>query len=67
MKKIIQAIPANFKEQYLTRKQLSEMLTICSTTIHNWSNQGILHPFQIDERVYFKASDIESSIIKLEE
>ena len=57
---------ANFKEQYLTREEVSEMLKISLSTIHNWCKKGILKPHQIGGRVYFKASDIESSIIKLE-
>ena len=57
---------ATFTEQYLTREEVSELLKISFSTIHNWSKKGILHPYQIGARIYFKASDIESSMIKLE-
>lgn len=57
---------ANFKEHYLTRDEVSELLKISLSTIHNWSNKGILHPYQIGGKVYFKSSDIESSMTKLE-
>ena len=55
-----------FTEQYLTREEVSELLKISLSTIHNWKKRGILHPYQIGGRVYFKASEIESSMIKLE-
>ena len=57
---------AIFTEQYLTREEVSELFKISLSTIHNWTKRGILHPYQIGGRVYFKASDIESSMIKLE-
>lgn len=57
---------ANFTEQYLTRDEVSELLKISLSTIHNWTKKGELQPYQIGGRVYFKISDIESSMIKLE-
>ena len=57
---------ATFTEQYLTREEVSELLKISLSTIHNWTKRGILHPYQIGGRIYFKASDIECSMIKLE-
>lgn len=56
---------AIFTEQYLTREEVSELLKISLSTIHNWTKRRILDPYQIGGRVYFKASDIESSMIKL--
>lgn len=57
---------ATFTEHYLTREEVSKLLKISLSTIHNWNKEGILQPYQIGGRVYFKASDIESSMIKLE-
>lgn len=57
---------ATFTEKYLTREEVSELLKISLSTIHNWTKKEILHPYQIGGRVYFKASEIESSMIKLE-
>lgn len=57
---------ATFTEQYLTREEVSELLKISLSTIHNWTKRGILSAYQIGGRVYFKTSDIECSMIKLE-
>ena len=57
---------ATFTEQYLTREEVSKLLKISLSTINNWCKRGIQQPYQIGGRVYFKASDIESSMIKLE-
>lgn len=53
---------ATFAEQRHTRKEVSELLKTSLSSIHN----GIPYPYQNGGRIYFKASDIESSIIKLE-
>ena len=57
---------ATFTEKYLTREEVSKLLKISLSTIHNWTKREILHPYQIGGRVYFKASEIESSMIKLD-
>lgn len=57
---------ATFTEQYLTREEVSKLLKISLSTIHNWTKRGILSSYQIGGRVYFKTSDIECSMIKLE-
>jgi len=51
--------------EYLTRKEVSEMLKIDLSSVHNWSKRGILKPHQISNRVYFKMSEVENAIVKL--
>jgi|TARA_R110000764_G_scaffold234517_1_gene328405 hypothetical protein len=50
---------------YLTRKEVSEMLKIDISSVHNWSKRGILKPLQIGNRIYFKLQDVENSIVQL--
>jgi hypothetical protein len=51
--------------EYLTRKEVSEMLKIDLSSVHNWSKRGILIPHQIGNRVYFKMSEVENAIVQL--
>ena len=51
--------------EYLTRKEVSEMLKIDLSSVHNWSKRGILIPHQIGNRVYFKLQEVENAIVKL--
>jgi predicted DNA-binding transcriptional regulator AlpA len=53
------------ENHYLTRKEVSQMLKIDLSSVHNWSKKGILKPHQIGSRVYYKLSEIENSIIQL--
>lgn len=50
---------------YLTRKEVSEMLKIDLSSVHNWSKKGILKPHQIGNRVYYKLDEIENAIVEL--
>ena len=51
--------------EYLTRKEVSEMLKIDLSSVHNWSKRGILIPHQIGNRVYYKLQEVENAIVKL--
>jgi len=51
--------------EYLTRKEVSKMLKIDLSSVHNWSKRGILKPHQIGNRVYFKMSEVENAIVQL--
>jgi hypothetical protein len=50
---------------YLSRKEVSEMLKIDISSVHNWSKRGVLKPLQIGNRIYFKLQDVENSIVQL--
>lgn len=59
----------NFKpkqpDEYYTRKELSELLKVDISTIHNWSKSGKLKPKGIGNRVYFLKADIEQCLTDL--
>ena len=50
------------EEQYLTRKEVAEMLKIELSTLHNWCKKGKLKPYGIGNRVYFLRSDLEKAL-----
>lgn len=54
-----------FKEEYLSREEVSNMLKVDLSTIHNWSKNGKLTKHCIGNRVYYKRSEIESQIIQI--
>ena len=51
--------------KYLTRKQVSKMLSVDISSIHNYTVKGILQSHQIGGRILYLLSEVESSIIKL--
>lgn len=51
--------------EFLTRKEVSEMLKVDLSTIHNWCKSNKLKPLGIGSRVYFRRSDVVNSIVEL--
>jgi hypothetical protein len=51
--------------EFLTRNEVAELLKVDLSTIHNWCKQNKLIPFGIGNRIYFKRSDIENTLVNL--
>ena len=51
--------------EYLSRNDVSKMLGINLSSVHNWTKKGVLRAYQISGRVYYKLSEIEESIVEL--
>lgn len=53
-------------EAYLSRAEVAKMLKVDISTVHNWSVAGKLKRHGIGNRVLYKRSEIEESLISLE-
>ncbi|MBP1840399.1 helix-turn-helix domain-containing protein [Formosa algae] len=51
--------------EFLSRQEVAKMLKIDLSSVHNWTKKSILVSYQIGGRVYYKRSEVEASIIKL--
>jgi len=51
--------------EYLTRLEVSKLLKIDLSSVHNWTKKKILQSYQIGGRVYYKRKEVEDAIIKL--
>lgn len=51
--------------EYLTRQQVAKMFDVDLSTVHNWCKTGKLKPLGIGSRVYFLRTEIEASLIPL--
>lgn len=52
-------------EQLLTREQTASLLQVDLSTLWAWTKQGKLKSFGLGNRVYYKRSQIEESLIPL--
>jgi hypothetical protein len=50
---------------YLSRKQVSELFDVDLSTVANWQKSGKLKPLGLGGRIYFLRSDIEQSLISI--
>jgi len=52
-------------EEFLTRKQVADLLHVDLSTIHNWRKRGTLTALQIEGKVLFRRSSIEAKLVEL--
>jgi hypothetical protein len=43
---------------HLTRKETAQFFKVSLNCINDWSKKGILQPFKVGQRTYFKRSDL---------
>ena len=48
--------------EYLTRKEVCDLLSIDLSSLHRWRKEGTLTAYGIGNRVYFKRSEIDEVI-----
>ena len=53
-------------QEYLTRKEVAQLLKISLTTLNDWSKQGIVQSYRIGNRVLYKKKEIENSVSKVQ-
>lgn len=53
------------EERVLTREETAEYLKVNKSTLWNWQKQGVLVPYGLGSRVYYKLSDILNSLVRL--
>jgi len=51
--------------EYLTRNNIAELLSVDLSTVHNYTKRKILQAYQIGGRVYYKRDEVELAIVKL--
>lgn len=44
--------------QHLTRKEASQFFGVSLNCINDWCNKGILTPYKVAQRTYFKRSEL---------
>lgn len=69
VKKQLEELKKNFEPktptEYLTRRETADLLKVDLSTIHNWTKKGKLQPYGLGGKVYYKRSEVESSLIEL--
>jgi len=69
VKELINNLKANFQPkeptEYLTRKEVAELLKCDISTVHNLTKREVLVKHGIGGRVYYKRKEVEQAIIKL--
>lgn len=60
-----QLLEVNSKE-WLTAKEVCDLLKISQTTLHDWSMKGLLKKHKIGNRIRFRYDEVLQSLTKIE-
>lgn len=52
--------------EFLTRQQTADLLHIDLSTLWSWTNKGKLLAYSISSRVYYKRSELEQAMVKIQ-
>lgn len=52
-------------DKTLTREETVKYLDISSTTLYRWTKEGIIQSHGIGSRVYYKLSDVNAALTKI--
>lgn len=52
-------------EEYLTRQEVAKLCKVNISTVSNWKNEGVINAYGIGGRVYYKRSEIDKAMIKI--
>lgn len=58
-------IPEKQPEDFLTRQDVADKFRVNLSTIHNWVKAGKLKQYGIGNRVYFRRSEVDESLVLL--
>lgn len=53
------------EEEYLTRAEVSKIYKVSPSTVSNWKKKGVINAYGLGGRVYYKRTEINSSMIKI--
>ena len=69
MKAELLSLSKNFQlktpDEYLTRQDVAKLCKVNISTVNNWKNDGVITAYGLGGRVYYKRSEIEKSMIKI--
>ncbi len=65
----LKALAQNFQPitppEYLTRKEVSEILKVSLVTLSDWNKKGILKPYRLGNLIRYKRKEIENALISI--
>ncbi|SDF23521.1 Helix-turn-helix domain-containing protein [Pricia antarctica] len=53
--------------EYLTRHEVASLLKVDISSVHNYTKRGLLQSYALSGRVYYKRSEVEGALVKLQQ
>ena len=65
LQEVLQKVSEKDSKELLTRQEVSEYLSINLSTLWSYTRSGKLKAYSIGNRVYYKKSEIDQALIKI--
>ena len=65
LEELLQKVSKKESKELLTRQETSEYLSINLSTLWSYTRKGKLNAYSIGNRVYYKQSEIDEALIKI--
>lgn len=47
---------------WLTRQETAQLFKISLRSLHNWNQHGLLKPYSIGSRIYYRSDEVEKAL-----
>ncbi|CAL65248.1 helix-turn-helix domain-containing protein [Christiangramia forsetii] len=65
LKQLTETLKPKEPEELLTRKETAQLLKINLSTLNRWSKKGKIKRYCIENKIYYKRSEIEASLTQV--
>ena len=65
LKELVLNFQPTKQPEYLTRKEVAEILKVSLVTLSDWNKKGIIKPYRLGNLIRYKRSEIEESLIAI--
>lgn len=62
---IKESVKPKEKSEYLTQKEVCELLKISRSTVYLWTKSGKLKTYSIERKMYYKRKEVEAALIHI--
>lgn len=62
---IKESVKPKEKSEYLTQKEVGELLKISRSTVYLWTKSGKLKTYSIERKMYYKRKEVEAALIHI--
>ena len=65
LKEIVQNFQPKKQPEYLTRKEVAEILKVSLVTLSDWNKKGVLKPYRLGNLIRYKRAELDQALISI--
>lgn len=65
LKEIVQNFQPKNQPEYLTRKEVAEILKVSLVTLSDWNKKGVLKPYRLGNLIRYKRAELDQALISI--